>query len=151
MPEEAVRDSGAGAGNGVVAARARPLSPHLQIYACRSRRCCPITHRLTGVVARLRQRGWLVAWLVVLAGRQRDSLHRIQRLPARPIGLLLMLGWTWALFFHLANGIRHLFWDAGLGFELATTARSGWAVVIASVGFTLLAWVAGFAVLGARP
>jgi succinate dehydrogenase / fumarate reductase cytochrome b subunit len=60
-------------------------------------------------------------------------------------GKLLLLGWTFSLFFHLANGIRHLFWDAGLGFELKTTYASGWAVVAASIVLTVLAWAWGLA------
>ncbi len=55
----------------------------------------------------------------------------------------LLLGWTFALFFHLANGIRHLFWDAGLGFDLRTTYASGWAVVAASIVLTAVAWLWG--------
>ena len=150
MPEEAVRDSGAGAGNGVAAARARPLSPHLQVYRPQITTVLSITHRLTGVALAFGSL-LLVAWLVVLAAGSETRYTEFNAFLRGPIGLLLMLGWTWALFFHLANGIRHLFWDAGLGFELAATTRSGWAVVIASVGLTLLAWVVGFAVLGARP
>ena len=150
MPEEAVRDSGAGAGNGVAAARTRPLSPHLQIYRLQITSVLSITHRLTGGALAFGS-VLLVAWLVVLAAGSETRYIEFNAFLRGPIGLLLMLGWTWALFFHLANGIRHLFWDAGLGFDLATTTRSGWAVVIASVALTLLAWVAGFAVLGARP
>ena len=49
-------------------------------------------------------------------------------------GLLVLLGWTFSFFFHLCNGIRHLFWDAGYGFELSTIYASGWAVVAVSIG-----------------
>ena len=54
----------------------------------------------------------------------------------------------WALFYHLCNGIRHLFWDAGVGYELTAFYRSGWAVVVVSVGLTLLAFVVGYASRG---
>ncbi len=57
--------------------------------------------------------------------------------------MLLLFGWTFSLFFHLCNGIRHLVWDAGWGFELDQTYVSGWAVVAASAGLTILAWIAG--------
>jgi succinate dehydrogenase / fumarate reductase cytochrome b subunit len=60
----------------------------------------------------------------------------------------LLLGWTWSLFFHLGNGIRHLFWDAGHGFELKTTYASGWTVVAASIVLTLVAWIAAYMVRG---
>lgn len=55
------------------------------------------------------------------------------------LGLLLLLGWTFSLFFHLCNGIRHLFWDVGYGFDLQTIYASGWAVVAISIGLTLTA------------
>lgn len=73
------------------------------------------------------------------------------RLRVRPgfitswFGLLLLFGWTFALFFHLCNGIRHLFWDAGQGLEIKQVYASGWAVVAASGGLTVLAWIIGLA------
>jgi succinate dehydrogenase / fumarate reductase cytochrome b subunit len=62
------------------------------------------------------------------------------------LGLALLFGWTYALFFHLCNGIRHLFWDAGYGFELRTIYASGWSVVAASAMLTLAAWIISFSV-----
>ena len=59
-----------------------------------------------------------------------------------------MLGWTFSLFFHLCNGIRHLIWDAGHGFELRTIYASGWSVVAASTVLTVAAWIASFVVKG---
>ncbi|MDP7539291.1 MAG: succinate dehydrogenase, cytochrome b556 subunit, partial [Alphaproteobacteria bacterium] len=64
------------------------------------------------------------------------------------IGRVLLLSWVWALFYHLCNGIRHLFWDAGVGYELTALYRSGWAVVVVSAGLTLLAFVVGYASRG---
>ena len=60
---------------------------------------------------------------------------------------ILLLGWTFSLFFHLANGIRHLFWDAGYGYEIRTTTVSGWVVVAASVALTVIAWAVGLATM----
>ncbi len=65
---------------------------------------------------------------------------------ATPIGLLLLFGWTLALFFHFFAGIRHLVWDAGYGFDKPWYDRSGWAVVIATPVATLLLWIVGLAV-----
>jgi succinate dehydrogenase / fumarate reductase cytochrome b subunit len=59
-----------------------------------------------------------------------------------------MLGFSFALFFHLCNGIRHLFWDAGFGFELKTAYASGTAVVIVSVALTVIAWALAYAMRG---
>jgi succinate dehydrogenase / fumarate reductase cytochrome b subunit len=64
------------------------------------------------------------------------------------LGRALLFGWTYALFFHLCNGIRHLFWDAGYGFELRTIYASGWSVVVASAMLTLAAWIISFSVHG---
>ena len=61
------------------------------------------------------------------------------------IGRLMLLGWTISLFYHLANGIRHLFWDAGYGFDLKTTYASGWTVVIVTIVLTFITWWWGLA------
>jgi succinate dehydrogenase / fumarate reductase cytochrome b subunit len=55
-----------------------------------------------------------------------------------------LFGWSIALFYHLANGIRHLFWDAGLGFELPEVYRSGWMVLVATAVLTLASWIIGY-------
>jgi succinate dehydrogenase / fumarate reductase cytochrome b subunit len=60
----------------------------------------------------------------------------------------VLLGFSFALFFHLCNGIRHLFWDAGLGFELKTAYASGKAVIAVAIAMTLLAWALAYAMRG---
>ena len=77
-----------------------------------------------------------------------DSFARAQAALAHPLGRLVLLGFTFALFFHLLNGIRHLFWDAGWGFELSQVSVSGWTVVLGAIVLTLLAWFAGYGALG---
>jgi succinate dehydrogenase / fumarate reductase cytochrome b subunit len=64
--------------------------------------------------------------------------------------LILLFGWTWALTFHLANGIRHLFWDVGKGFTIQQAKASGVAVVVASLVMTGLIWACVFAQGGAQ-
>ncbi len=61
----------------------------------------------------------------------------------------MLLGWSFALFYHLCNGIRHLFWDAGWGFEIATVYISGKVVLIATVLLTLLTWLLAYGMAGA--
>jgi succinate dehydrogenase / fumarate reductase cytochrome b subunit len=56
------------------------------------------------------------------------------------IGLLVLLGWTFCLWFHLLNGVRHLFWDCGLGFSLKIAVPSGYLVLLATCGLTVLTW-----------
>lgn len=123
----------------------RPLSPHLQIYRWQITSVLSILHRLTGLALSLGTL-LLVWWLVALASGP-DAFATAQAFVGSWLGRLLLLGWSFSLFFHLANGIRHLFWDAGYGFEIKTTTASGWAVVVASVALTVIAWVAGLATM----
>ena len=124
----------------------RPLSPHLQIYRPQITTVLSISHRLTGLALAIGTL-LLVWWLVALASGP-EAYATVQGFVGSWLGRLLMLGWTFALFFHLANGIRHLFWDAGYGFDLKTTTASGWAAVAASVVLTLLAWGVGLSAMG---
>lgn len=124
----------------------RPLSPHLQVYRPQLTSVLSILHRLTGVALAV---GTLVlVWWLAAAARGPEAFDIAQTFIGMIIGRLLLFGWTFALFYHLFNGIRHLFWDAGYGYELATAYRSGWAVVIASVVLTILVWVMGYAAGG---
>ena len=117
----------------------RPLSPHLQISQPQLTSVLSITHRVTGVFLSM---GTLVLvyWLVSAALGE-GAYARAQAVLGSMLGQLLLFCWTLALFYHLCNGIRHLFWDAGYGFELESTYRSGKAVVIASLVLTLLCWL----------
>jgi succinate dehydrogenase / fumarate reductase cytochrome b subunit len=116
----------------------RPLSPHLQIYRPQLTSVLSITHRATGVA--LAVGTLLLVWWLMAAATGPEQFAIVQAVLGSWIGRLLLLGWTWALFYHLANGIRHLFWDGGLGFELKTVYRTGWTVVLASVVLTLVTW-----------
>jgi succinate dehydrogenase / fumarate reductase cytochrome b subunit len=121
----------------------RPLSPHLQIYKPQLTSLLSIFHRATGLVLSIGS-VFLVWWLVAAATGD-DAFAIAQAFWGSWVGLLLLFGWTFSLFFHLCNGIRHLVWDAGYGFDLGTAYVSGWIVVAASAGLTLIAWIAGLA------
>ncbi|HTS90751.1 MAG TPA: succinate dehydrogenase, cytochrome b556 subunit [Stellaceae bacterium] len=123
----------------------RPLSPHLQIYRLQLTSVLSILHRITGVA--LAVGTLLLAWWLVALASGEDAYTAAQGFIGSWLGKLLLLGWSFALFFHLANGIRHLFWDAGYGFEIKTTYASGWTVVAASALLTILAWGIGFSVM----
>ena len=73
-----------------------------------------------------------------------EAFATVQGFIGSILGRLLLFGWTLALFYHLCNGIRHLFWDAGYGFELDVAYRSGLAVLGASVALTLISWILGY-------
>jgi succinate dehydrogenase / fumarate reductase cytochrome b subunit len=117
----------------------RPLSPDLQIYRPQLTSVLSITHRLTGIALSIGSL-LLVCWLIAAAAGP-SAYTTIHGFLASWLGLLLLLGWTFSFFFHLCNGIRHLFWDAGCGFNLQTIYASGWAVVAISIGLTLTAWI----------
>ena len=125
--------------------RERPLSPHLQIYRWQWTMLLSIVHRMTGVALAVGTL-WLVWWLVA-AAMGPEAFARAQAFAGHWFGRLVLLGFTWALFYHLANGIRHLFWDAGRGFELSTGYGSAWLVVLASLALTGLAWLAGYGII----
>ncbi|MBP2293108.1 succinate dehydrogenase / fumarate reductase cytochrome b subunit [Azospirillum rugosum] len=103
-----------------------------------------ITHRITGVG--LAVGTLLLTWWLVAAAAGPESFARAQKFIGSGLGLLLMFGWTWALFYHLASGIRHLVWDAGYSFELKEAELGGKIVAGASLGLTILAWIIGLAV-----
>ena len=120
-------------------ARPRPLSPHLQIYRWQIGSTLSIVHRLTGV--------WLSVgllalcyWLVSVAADQ-SAYGRAMGFLASVPGMLLLLGWTFAFFYHLLNGVRHLFWDIGRGYERAHRNGSGWLVVAGSIALSAAIWL----------
>ena len=124
----------------------RPLSPDLQIYRPQLTSVLSITHRLSGVALSIGS-PLLVYWLMAAAAGP-PAYAILHGYLASWLGLLLLLAWTFSLFFHLCNGIRHLFWDTGHGFDLQTIYASGWAVVAISLGFTLAVWIISFGMKG---
>ena len=124
----------------------RPLSPHIQIYKPQLTSVLSILHRATGVA--LGAGAPLLAWWLLAAAYGPGQFATAQAFMASWLGRLLLFGFTFSLFYHLCNGIRHLFWDAGWGFELKTVYASGWLVVAASLGLTAASWIAGHAVGG---
>ncbi len=116
----------------------RPMSPHLGIYRWQLTMMLSIIHRATGIALSVGTI-LLVALLVSLAAGP-ESFNAVRGLIASPIGIVLMIGWTWSLFFHLCNGIRHLMWDIGWGFEIPRAYATGWTVVAASLIFTIAIW-----------
>lgn len=118
--------------------RPRPLSPHLQVYRWLITSTLSILHRLTGVVLSL---GLLMVagWLLLVAYAP-EIYGEISELFRTPVGMAILGGWSLALFYHLCNGIRHLFWDMGKGFELKNVTRSGYAVLLSAVSLTALTW-----------
>ena len=116
----------------------RPLSPHLQVYKPQLTSVLSISHRITGVA--LAVGTLLLTWWLIAAAAGPDAFAVVQGFLGSWLGYLILFGFSYALMYHLCNGIRHLFWDAGYGFELETVYKSGWATVIASAALTVIAW-----------
>lgn len=122
-----------------MSARQRPLSPHLQVYKPQLTSVLSITHRGTGILLSL---GALVLcyWFLALAAGP-EAYATAQSYIGSWFGQLLLFGWVASLYYHLCNGIRHLFWDAGYGLDLKTTYASGYAVVAVSIILTVATWI----------
>ena len=118
--------------------KARPLSPHLQIYRLPLPALLSITHRMTGVIL---SSGTLLLtiWLVALAGGP-DSFAYAMMIIGHPLGQLVLFGYSAALFYHMCNGIRHLNWDRGRGLEIESVYRSGKITIALAIGLTALLW-----------
>jgi succinate dehydrogenase / fumarate reductase, cytochrome b subunit len=121
-----------------MATPARPLSPHLQVYRWQIGNTLSILHRLSGLGLSLGLLA-LCFWLASVAGGQ-TSYQRAVVFFGNPLGLVALALWSLAFNYHLLNGIRHLFWDMGKGFERRERHASGWFVVIASLALTAVTW-----------
>lgn len=119
----------------------RPLSPHLQIYKWQLPMAMSIVHRGTGL-ALAGGTVFLVWWLLAAAGGD-HAFAAANWFFGSWLGLIFLFGWCFCFFYHLCNGIRHLAWDAGYGFEIGTAYASGYVVVAVAIVLTLIAFVAG--------
>ena len=126
------------------AKRQRPLSPHLQVYRLPLPALTSIFHRIAGVG--LSVGTLLLVWWLVAAATGPDAYAAASGFIASPIGLLLMFGWTVALWYHLMNGIRHLIWDSARMLTLEQSYASARLVIGGAVVATLVTWVVAFAV-----
>ena len=117
----------------------RPLSPHLSIYRWPVTMASSILHRATGVGMAV---GFIVfvLWLADMSVGP-DAYAAFMSVMDSTVGRILLVGWTWAFFYHLANGVRHLVWDAGHGFEKSQANASAWVVIALSILATAGFWV----------
>jgi succinate dehydrogenase / fumarate reductase cytochrome b subunit len=120
-------------------ARARPTSPHLLIYRWEISMALSILHRVTGGFLALGLIALAYWWMALASGPL--AFERAGRQLASPLGLLVLFGFSFAFWFHLLNGIRHLFWDAGRGFERTQRHASGWFAIIGATLLTVGLWL----------
>lgn len=116
----------------------RPLSPHLSIYRWPITMATSILHRATGVGLAV---GFVVfvAWLFDAASGP-DAYSTFLGAMESTVGCVLLIGWSYAFFYHLSNGVRHLVWDTGRGLEKEQATASAWFVIVASVVLTAAFW-----------
>ena len=116
----------------------RPLSPHLSIYRWPITMTLSILHRVTGVGLSVGFALW-AAWLFgAMLGA--EAYAGLIAMLGTVVGKVLLIGWSFAFFFHLSNGIRHLVWDIGWGFEIGQANASAWFVLLTSIVLTGLFW-----------
>lgn len=121
-----------------MSARPRPLSPHLTIYRFTVTMTMSIVHRITGgalYVGTL----FLAVWLAAAAIGQ-PALDAVNAVYGSWFGLLVLFGYSWALFHHMLGGLRHFVWDLGHGFEPGQREALAWANLVASIVLTLVVW-----------
>lgn len=116
----------------------RPLSPHISIYRWPITMVLSILHRATGIA--------MSVGLIVLAGwlfnaaEGPEAYQYFRAAMSGPVGRILLIGWTFAFFLHLGNGVRHLFWDAGRGLEKHQANASAWFVLVVAALLTAVFW-----------
>jgi succinate dehydrogenase / fumarate reductase cytochrome b subunit len=116
----------------------RPTSPHLSIYKKQISSVLSIFHRLTGIMLFL---GFsLIAWWMVFWVFSKFDVH-VFNFTNNLLAKLLLYSLSFALFYHLCTGIRHLFWDMGYGYSLNVMHKTGWAAVICAFILTIILWV----------
>ncbi len=120
------------------AKRTRPLSPHLQVYRWQLTMAMSILHRATGIALSVGTI-LLVAWLVA-AAMGPEAYAKFSACISSPIGIFMLMGWSWSLMYHLCSGVRHLMWDTGKGLSLPGAYASGYAALLVSTTLTAVIW-----------
>ena len=120
----------------------RPLSPHLQVYRLPLPAITSIMTRITGhaLVAGI----VLLVWWLVAAVSSPGAFEVADWLVRSWLGFIILTASAWALWFHALSGVRHLFYDQGLGLEIDEANKASWAIIIGSVALTLLSLIIFF-------
>lgn len=123
-------------------ATARPLSPFTTVYRWQIQMVTSFVHRLTGVALATGTVLLCVALIALASGP--GAFAGVRGFCSSWIGLVLLIGWSWSLSFHLLNGIRHLLQDAGWAYRIEQFVRNGWLAMIGSFVLTALIWTCVF-------
>ena len=119
--------------------RKRPLSPHLTVYKWEVSNSLSIFHRMSGIALSAGILA-LLAWLISAALGE-AAYNCVLNILKGPVGVLVLFGFSISFFYHLGNGIRHLVWDIGYGFDKEVARLSGWFVLGTSIACTALFWL----------
>jgi succinate dehydrogenase / fumarate reductase cytochrome b subunit len=120
----------------------RPISPHLTVYRRSMTMMMSITHRITGCALALG--GFLVVWWFLAAARGPETFDPVNWLLSSWIGGLVMVGLLACLWYHFFNGIRHLVWDAGAGFDIHGLRAANLTIVGAAAAMTVITLIIGW-------
>ncbi len=119
--------------------KSRPLSPHIQVYRWNIYSLTSIIHRFSGVVlySSLIALSWALFYFTYFYDPTKEGCHCEFMLALKYAIVFIIWGAIFSLFYHLLNGIKHLFHDAGAGFELKVAKRNARVVIILSILLTI--------------
>lgn len=117
----------------------KPLSPHIQIYRWEITMLVSILHRAAGIA--MAAGTALVVWMLLALASGEQAYDCFHKFINSPLGALMLLGWTVAVFLHMGNGVRHFFWDAGKGYKVATARCTAFLLVAFTLIMTMLVWL----------
>ena len=127
--------------------KSMPLSPHLGIYKPQITSVLSISHRISGVINFVGML-MLLWWIVYVSFSTTDLTKNFMwEFFSTNQGMAILVAWSFSLFFHMCTGIRHLFWDIGIGFSLRAVSISGWMAVIAAIMLTASTWCIIFRII----
>ncbi len=118
-----------------------PTSPHLQISRLPLTALLSITHRITGVI--LAFGCVLLVWILAAAAYSANYYNAMLPHLQSWYGQVFMIGFLFALYLHFCNGVRHLIWDAGYGFELETVDLTAKLAIVLAIILTVVTWTVG--------
>lgn len=121
----------------------RPLSPHLQVYRLPMTAIMSISHRITGAI--LTGGSLLIAAFLVAAAMGEGYYNFVMTFASSWLGIVILAGWSFALYYHLCNGVRHLVWDTVTMLDEKQAILSGWVVLLITILLTAGTWYAAFA------
>ncbi|MEL6792477.1 MAG: succinate dehydrogenase, cytochrome b556 subunit [Pseudomonadota bacterium] len=114
----------------------RPLSPHLTVYRPQITSVLSIFHRASGCFMALSMA--MVVWWFLAGATGAAYFEFVDGLMTSIIGVLILIASAAAFFYHLCNGLRHMWWDMGNGFEMGQVSASGWVTMAGAAALTLI-------------